>query len=79
MVSINHNLNYFLLEYTGYGDYDDSDCNETNVYDDIESVYDYAVNVRKIDPKTIIAYGRSLGSGPSCYIAEKKEIGGYFY
>ena len=48
MVSINHNLNYFLLEYTGYGDYDDSDCNETNVYDDIESVYDYAVNVRKI-------------------------------
>ena len=28
------------------------------------------------DPKSIILYGRSVGSGPSCYLAEKKIVGG---
>ena len=34
------------------------------------------INVRKIDPKSIVLYGRSLGSGPSCFLAEKYEVGG---
>lgn len=30
-----------------------------------------------VKPENIIAYGRSLGSGPSCFLAEKYPIGGY--
>jgi len=30
----------------------------------------------KLEPKNIIIFGRSLGSGPSCYLAEKYEVGG---
>ena len=37
-----------------------------------------SVNTKKIDLKKLIVYGRSLGSGPSCYLAEKYEIGGYY-
>lgn len=56
-----------------YSDYSPS---EYNVYSDIETVYDYLVSVRKVVPTDIIAFGRSLGSGPSCYLAEKHSIGG---
>ena len=30
----------------------------------------------KVAPENIILYGRSLGSGPTCYLAEKEKVGG---
>lgn len=50
--------------------------NEKFIYNDIDTVYDYIVNQLGVKPETIILYGRSLGSGPSCYIAEKRKVGG---
>jgi fermentation-respiration switch protein FrsA (DUF1100 family) len=44
---------------------------EEYVYADIEAAYDYLLNVRKLKPEEIVLYGRSLGSGPSCYLASK--------
>ena len=35
---------------------------EENLFADIEVVYKYAVNDLRIDPKTLILYGRSLGT-----------------
>ena len=49
---------------------------EEYLYNDIEAVYKYLINVKKVNPLNIIALGRSLGSGPSCYLAQKYEIGG---
>jgi len=69
---------YYLIEYSGYGDFNDNDteCSEANIYDDIECVYKYITTEKNIDPKTIILYGRSLGSGPTCYLAEHHVVGG---
>ena len=65
-------------EYTGYGsNEEDLISNETFLYNDIETVYNYLVNQLGVKPETIILYGRSLGSGPSCYLAEKRNVGGY--
>lgn len=42
-----------------------------NCYADIDCVFQYLTGTRKIPPEHIVLYGRSLGSGPSCYLAAK--------
>lgn len=32
------------------------------------------MQVKKIGPKRIVLYGRSIGSGPTCYLAEKLSM-----
>lgn len=44
---------------------------EEGCYHDIEVAYNYLLNERHILPEQIVLYGRSLGSGPSCYLAAK--------
>lgn len=70
-----------MLEYTGYGDNPEGlECSEKYCYNDIKSVYQYLTQAMNIEPRDIILYGRSLGSGPTCYLAEKyKNIGGYLF
>lgn len=77
--------NIVVYEYTGYcTNYKnrndksfDFKPSEKYTYNDIEAVYQYLTNQKSVDPKNIILIGRSLGSGPSCYLAEKiKDIGG---
>lgn len=71
------NVNIVMYEYTGYGTNNESyQCSEQYVYDDVDAVYNYVTEEMKIDPSRIIIYGRSVGSGPSCYIAEKHNVGG---
>jgi hypothetical protein len=69
----------YYLEYSGYGQQDNTDCNEDYIYNDIVCVYNYLIDQLKIKSEDIILYGRSLGSGPSCYLAEKYPIGGYIF
>lgn len=49
---------------------------EENCYADIEAVFDYLVNVKKTNPEQIVLYGRSLGSGPSSYLAARTAESG---
>jgi fermentation-respiration switch protein FrsA (DUF1100 family) len=49
---------------------------EANCYSDIDSVYEYLLTERKVLPEHIVLYGRSLGSGPSCYLASKTAKAG---
>lgn len=83
-------VNVIIYEYTGYNTHDDKrvskedsmhnhkpfSCEEQYLYNDIEAVYEYLTKVKCIPPNKIIAIGRSLGTGPSCYLAEKYKIGG---
>jgi pimeloyl-ACP methyl ester carboxylesterase len=73
-------VNILAYDYTGYGlgtrnpeniQYEKVESSEENCYADIEASYDYLTNVKHIDPLQIILYGRSVGSGPSCYLAQK--------
>lgn len=75
-------VNLFAYDYSGYG-LSSGEPSEENCYADITAAYDYLTEVRGIAPENIVLYGRSLGSGPSCYLAMKtaqkgpsKSVGG---
>eukprot|EP00798_Chlamydomonas_sp_ICE-L_P008603 gene8603-34044_t len=57
-------------DYTGYG------CSTGvatvgNTLADIRSVYDHLIDEYKVDPKSVVLYGQSVGTGPSCYLGSK--------
>jgi pimeloyl-ACP methyl ester carboxylesterase len=54
---------------------------EHNCYADIEAIFDYLIENRGLSPHQVVLYGRSLGSGPSCWLAHKtaregRSVGG---
>lgn len=44
---------------------------DTNVYADVEAAFQYLTETAGVFPHQLVLYGRSLGSGPSCYLAHK--------
>ena len=70
-------LGYSVLmyDYRGYGTSEGSPS-EYKVYEDVEAAYRWLTEERKINPKTIIAQGRSLGGGPATWLAAHHEVGG---
>lgn len=65
----------FAYDYRGYGT-SDGTPSEQKTYRDIEAAYDYLVNTLNIEPNKIIIHGRSIGSGPSTYLASRKPAAG---
>lgn len=66
------NVNVMAYDYTGYGlAHDQGEPSEENCYADIDAAYSYLRNSLRISPSNIVLYGRSLGSGPSCYLASR--------
>ncbi len=72
-------INVIAYDYSGYGLGTQLKENiqknikptEDNCYKDIEAVYEYLTQVEMVSPGNIVLYGRSVGSGPSCYLAER--------
>lgn len=62
-------------DYRGYGR-SDGRAAEKNVYEDIDSVYEYLVRDLNTPPQQIIAVGRSVGAGVALQLACEKELGG---
>lgn len=64
-------------DYSGYGE-SGGVAMEGNTYKDIAAVYDYTLkNVADGNPNNIVLYGQSVGSGPSCHLAQRhQDIGG---
>jgi len=72
----NLNVNVVMYDYSGYGESGGMPL-ENNTYTDIETVYDYVFNYLAHNKhQNIVVYGQSVGSGPSCYIATKRPVGG---
>lgn len=68
-------VNIFAYDYTGYGlATDEGKPSESNCYSDIDAAYDYLRLRLNIPADQIVLYGRSLGSGPSCYLAAETSI-----
>mmetsp|Transcript_22007 Transcript_22007/g.22743 ORF Transcript_22007/g.22743 Transcript_22007/m.22743 type:complete len:199 (+) Transcript_22007:3-599(+) len=63
-------VNIIAYDYEGYGKAIGTP-NEQSCYENIEAVYSYLTETHHISPDKIILYGRSLGSGPSTYLANK--------
>jgi pimeloyl-ACP methyl ester carboxylesterase len=72
----NVEVNAVVYEYTGYGESNGKIPLDQSLYEDIETVYIYLTENLNIDPNTIILFGRSIGSGPSCFLAEKYPVAG---
>jgi fermentation-respiration switch protein FrsA (DUF1100 family) len=47
---------------------------EEDCYADIEAAFDYLRQSLHVPSQNIVLYGRSLGSGPSCYLATKTAL-----
>lgn len=67
--------NVFILDYRGYGKSEGSP-NEKGIYLDAQAAYRYLTEQQKVDPKTLVLYGKSIGSGPACELASKFPCAG---
>lgn len=68
-------VNVLALEYRGYGR-SDGKPNEAGVYRDAEAAYDYLVNSKGIDRRTIISFGQSLGTAVATHLATRRQVAG---
>lgn len=83
-------VNIFSYDYTGYGMSIYKTIlqgskrvrpSEEHCYADIDAAFRHLTEVERVSPEKIILYGRSLGGGPSCYLAartkrEERSVGG---
>jgi pimeloyl-ACP methyl ester carboxylesterase len=66
-------VSVLLVEYPGYGRSGGSPS-ETSIRNAIVAAYDWASARRDVDPRRIVAYGRSLGAAASCALAREREV-----
>ena len=70
-----HGFAVFAYDYHGYGT-SEGKPNEQNTYNDIDAAYNYLTTMLKIPPQKIIAYGYSIGSGPTVDLAVRQPVAG---
>lgn len=69
-------INILAMEYPTYGIYEDQGgCCHDKIISDAEDVFKFILKETKLQAKDIILFGRSLGSGPSSYLASKFQPG----
>ena len=75
-VVIAHSLDcdVVVYDYSGYGE-SGGIPTECATYRDIEAVYEYTLEnvTANQNPKNVILYGQSVGSGPCCYLIAQKD------
>ncbi|KAM3145142.1 hypothetical protein pb186bvf_002817 [Paramecium bursaria] len=65
-------VNVIAVEYPGYGVYQGKP-NEKQILSDADTVFNYVKN-KRFNEESIIICGRSIGTGPACYLASKHHI-----
>ena len=63
-------LNVFIIDYRGYGQ-SEGKVTETGTYRDAEAAWQYLTETRKINPRQVIIFGRSLGASIAAWLASK--------
>lgn len=69
-----NNVSVFCYDYRGFGQ-SKGFPNENGLLKDADAAYQTVIDLG-YSPDKIIVYGRSIGGGPSCYIASRHKIGG---
>jgi fermentation-respiration switch protein FrsA (DUF1100 family) len=62
-------------DYQGYGT-SEGKPSERRAYDDEDAAYGFLVETMHIQPNRIIAFGRSVGSGPAADLASRRPVAG---
>lgn len=65
----------FSYDYPGYG-LSSGSPSESSCYESIEALFSHILVSMKVESSRIVAWGRSLGTGPSCYLASQNKLGG---
>ena len=65
----------FSYDYPGYG-LSTGSPSENSCYEAVQALFSYLVEGMNVSPSRIVLWGRSLGTGPSCYLASKNKLGG---
>lgn len=65
----------FAYDYHGYGT-SSGTPSEQAAYRDIDAAYAYLTTTLRVEPRQIIAYGRSLGGAVAADLASRKTVGG---
>lgn len=68
-------MHCLAIEYPGYGLYRTHKPDEDRIREDADIIYDYLTMICGVRPHDIILFGRSMGSGPSSYLASKNQCG----
>lgn len=63
-----HGYSIFIYDYSGYG-HSEGKASEQQVYNDVQAVYSYLIEQQNVEPRQIISYGHSLGSGVATDLA----------
>ena len=66
--------NVLALEYRGYG-LSEGKPSEAGIYRDADAGYQYLINEKHIDPRSIIAFGQSLGTAVAAHLAAQHQVG----
>lgn len=48
---------------------------EEQCYGDILLAYKYLLQIREVPAKHVLLYGKSVGSGPTCWLAQRSSLG----
>lgn len=75
-VSLAHQCWVVTMEYPGYSVYKASEISEEIIIKDSEAVMHYLVHKCKVALPRVLVMGRSLGSGPACWVAKNYEVAG---
>ena len=67
-------IHVLAVEYPGYGIYTGKPSAE-QVIGDCECVFDYLTQHLKVNPRNILVFGRSIGSGPATWLAARRKPG----
>jgi len=65
----------FAYDYQGYGT-SEGRPSERHAYEDENAAYNFLVQSMHVQPGRIIAFGRSVGSGPACDLASRRPVAG---
>lgn len=68
-------LGVMVYDYPGYG-LSPGPPSEEGTFRCAEAAYDFLTKEQNLEPKDIVLFGQSVGSGPSSWLAEKKEVAG---
>jgi abhydrolase domain-containing protein 17 len=65
----------FAYDYQGYGT-SEGRPSERHAYEDEDAAYNFLFQSMHVQPNRMIAFGRSVGSGPACDLASRHPVAG---
>jgi len=67
-------LDVFIFDYRGYGE-SEGKPTEYGTYQDAEAAWQYLIEERKVNPRRVVVFGRSIGGALAAWLAQHHKPG----